>query len=496
MVRRTAHEAPPPQSTSPPRLKSDFQQNGTPSSWKSGYPRQWGSEAYCLPFGSVRIASASLSSDERLLAVAAGRDIYIFDVETFQLVEKLEGHTEEVGHVEFQPGPTTTSSGGHSYQYTLASDADAASARVTTPVIKIWHLDHDGHAHEKALPIAADAATQAAVQGALEAITLASPTASDSWTLSSPAAAHLSAAFSAAIKDASQMDYLSGQTTIPGAVIPGFGSSAFSPDGSTLLFTSTANSGAVGPRPRITAYDLATSKEKFHMEGHKDYISWTGFSPNGALIASSSWDSLLKVYSAADGTLLRDYGSTGGQNWAAAFSPDSKFIAVGSGVGSVFLWAVDDPQAFPITIDGFPGWIRSLSWSPDSQLLAAGSLGGKLVVFNPHTQSKEQVWEIDREKSGLGFVEIGDVKFLRAPREDEDGRPAGQAKGTVLAFDTGTAGFLLYDFASNTKCYWGPGKEDPWSPGYWENTIMNIAKKGWVGNIDQDGMMRFWDYPY
>lgn len=287
------------------------------------------------------------------------------------------------------------------------------------------------------------------------------------------------------------MHHSSHQTSIPNAVIPGFGSSAFSPDGTTLLFTSTVNEGRVGPRARVTAYDLATEKEKFHMEGHMDSIMWTGFSPNGKMIASSAWDSMLKVYSATDGTLLRDYGKTGGQNWAAAFSPDSKFIAVGSGSGSVFLWEVDDPQAFPFKIDGFPGWIRSLSWSPDSQLLAAGSMGGKLVVFNPYTRSNEQVWEIDMEESGLGYVEIGDIKFL-APRKDE--HAAGQ--GNVLAFDTGSAGLLVYDFSSNTKCYWGPREQDPWSPGYWDDTIMTIAKKKWIGNIDQDGAMRFWDLPY
>jgi hypothetical protein len=95
------------------------------------------------------------------------------------------------------------------------------------------------------------------------------------------------------------------------------------------------------------------------------------------------------------------------------------------------------------------------------------------------------------EESGLGYVEIGDVKFL-APRKDE--HAAGQ--GNVLAFDTGSAGLLVYDFSSNTKCYWGPREQDPWSPGYWDDTIMTIAKKKWIGNIDQDGAMRFWDLPY
>jgi hypothetical protein len=61
--------------------------------------------------------------------VAVERDIHIFDTETFKVAEKLEGHTQEVGHVEFQRGPTPQSSEG--YKYILASDA--ASTYHKTP---------------------------------------------------------------------------------------------------------------------------------------------------------------------------------------------------------------------------------------------------------------------------------------------------------------------------------------------------------------------------
>lgn len=171
MVRRTAKMVPPKQSTSPPHLKSDFQRDGAPASWKDGYPRQWGSEVYRLPFGSTRINSASLSSDERLLAVAVERDIHIFDTETFKVAEKLEGHTQEVGHVEFQRGPTP--------QAARATSTYLHPTRhrpITRHLIIIWHFDQDGQAHEKHPSVDVDAATRAAVDGAFESITSASRT--------------------------------------------------------------------------------------------------------------------------------------------------------------------------------------------------------------------------------------------------------------------------------------------------------------------------------
>jgi WD40 repeat protein len=57
---------------------------------------------------------------------------------------------------------------------------------------------------------------------------------------------------------------------------------------------------------------------------------WIGFSPDSSLIASSAWDQYVYVYNAKDGELIRRLGPSGGANWNAAFSPDSKFIAVSS----------------------------------------------------------------------------------------------------------------------------------------------------------------------
>ncbi len=68
------------------------------------------------------------------------------------------------------------------------------------------------------------------------------------------------------------MHNFSHQTSIPGAVIPGFGSSVFSADGETLLFTSKTTEGKVSPKRGITAYDVNTKMEKFHVEGHTDQI--------------------------------------------------------------------------------------------------------------------------------------------------------------------------------------------------------------------------------
>ncbi|MCJ1235197.1 hypothetical protein MMC14_003164 [Varicellaria rhodocarpa] len=86
-----------------------------------------------------------------------------------------------------------------------------------------------------------------------------------------------------------------------------------------------------------------------------------------------------------------------------AFSLNPMFIAVtvviaGTANGTIMIWHVhdgaDDP---PVILECFSSPSRSVAWSPDGKLIAAGSLFGKLIVFNTSSWELDQVRQIPSE---------------------------------------------------------------------------------------------------
>lgn len=454
------------------RLQSDFQKDGVPASWAEGHPVNWGSEKIKLPLGqdrNQRVSSASVSSDEAFLAVAVDKDIYIYSTDNFEFVETLRGHLQHIDNVEFGGAPDDGEDG-----YTLASGGSTGGTG-RDPLIICWHLDKTGRRksaeRNKIVDIRKVAHSSADV--AVESLT-----ALGDWKRDEPAVQTLHDRFHSVLQEADREHTMSNESYSNGSIAI-FGSSAFSHDRTKLLKLNEVTDGT-GKRYRTTIYDVSTGKDKCHLEGHRDNITWAGFSPNDQLVASAAWDGYLKLYNAETGELIRDFGPTGGQNWVGAFSPDSSLIAVSRGnpESTIYVWRTDDPQAFPTTLQGFMGWSRTMAWSPDGQYLAAGAEGGKLIVFNPHTTATEQVWQLNNTKR---YIEVSDVTWLQC--------------GKKLAFKPGDGGFEMYDYGHNKKWGWGPGPNDQCMQGFWAKTIVVINKKGWVGSVDQDGALRFWDLP-
>ncbi|KAJ7470120.1 quinon protein alcohol dehydrogenase-like superfamily, partial [Mycena galericulata] len=159
---------------------------------------------------------------------------------------------------------------------------------------------------------------------------------------------------------------------LPGC-LPSFDARVFSNDGRSLLYLPDRNN--------VSVVDAATLTERFRLSGHRDSIIWAETSPGDKVVATSSWDRTVRIWSMESGESLRVLDSALNQSWAGAFSPDGDLIAAGSGDEMVRIWGVDSGQLL-FTLSGFSGWIRSLSFSPDGLQLAAGSGGGSLRIVD------------------------------------------------------------------------------------------------------------------
>jgi WD40 repeat protein len=162
---------------------------------------------------------------------------------------------------------------------------------------------------------------------------------------------------------------------------------AFSPDGRVVASGSTDLT--------IILWDAASGRQLRSLEGHSDFLGNIAFSPDGARLASASRDGTVRLWDVASGEQLSDFGFMAPTNpsenapfWltGVSFSPDGERIAVGSISGSVHI--LDSATGRQEReLQGHNGWvvIRGVSFSPDGSLLASASLDGTVHLWNPRS---------------------------------------------------------------------------------------------------------------
>ena len=74
-------------------------------------------------------------------------------------------------------------------------------------------------------------------------------------------------------------------------------------------------------------------------EGHKNCVLRVAFSPDGTMIASSSYDNTIKLWN-LEGRVLKTF--EGHEDWvnSVSFSPDGTMIASGSNDKTIRLWTI------------------------------------------------------------------------------------------------------------------------------------------------------------
>lgn len=205
------------------------------------------------------------------------------------------------------------------------------------------------------------------------------------------------------LRDAASLD--------PGATLSGHtgdvSALAFSLDGKLLV--SGAQDDTV-----IRVWDAAAARELRQLEGHTGWIRSLAFSPDGATLASGSTDTTIRIWDVASGKLLRTL--EGHQDFVGniAFSPDGATLASASRDGTVRLWDVAGGEqragfAFTAPVNSAtsaPFWLTGVSYSPDGNTLAVGSVSGSIYMLDAATGSQQ------RELQGHdGWVVIRGVSF-------------------------------------------------------------------------------------
>lgn len=124
--------------------------------------------------------------------------------------------------------------------------------------------------------------------------------------------------------------------------------------------------------------DLSKEKPRF-LSGHSSWVNSATFSPNGLILASSSHDTTIRLWDVETGQLIHVLSGHQGSVNTVAFSADGSLLASAAKDDTVRLWDLNSFEELAI-IRGHQKGVNSVVFSPDGLSLVTGS-GDSTIKF-------------------------------------------------------------------------------------------------------------------
>ncbi len=158
----------------------------------------------------------------------------------------------------------------------------------------------------------------------------------------------------------------------------------FSKDGSFVV----AAAGEPGLFGAARIWNVGDGSQVQEFRGHKDSLYSACFSPDGKIVATSSYDHDIKLWDVESGKELKTLTGHNGPVFEIAFRPDGKLLASASGDRTVKLWDVATGQRLD-TLKESTKELYALAFDPTGSKLAAAGVDNRIRVWTISPEAKE-----------------------------------------------------------------------------------------------------------
>jgi len=191
-------------------------------------------------------------------------------------------------------------------------------------------------------------------------------------------------------------------------------SALLSPDG-RLLATSSYDQ-------QIKLWEAETGRELRTLAGHNDAVFELAFRPDGAVLASASGDRTVKLWNVADGQRLDTLGQPLKEVYCVTFSPDGRRVVAGGVDNRIRAWQISadaKENTNPLLYSRFAheGPVVKLAWSADGKTIVSAGEDRSLKVWDAETLVERR--ELERQSDWAGALAISpDGKAIAVGRLD------------------------------------------------------------------------------
>jgi len=186
------------------------------------------------------------------------------------------------------------------------------------------------------------------------------------------------------------------------------------------------------PKGLIKVWDLET-KQLLPILRYNSPVSTLAFSPNSRWLAGGSGDGTIRVWDAGTGDIIHEFGDHKESIWKVDFSPDSKYLLSVSLDGMCLLTNLVQPHEAPIKPEAPGTSIHAASFSPtqdtDSYKFATGS-----------SDKRVRLWKTNANNGGVVASDSAlkghnDAVWILSFSRDGQNLASGSLDGTVRLWD-------------------------------------------------------------
>ena len=320
---------------------------------------------------------------DRIATASYDRTVRIWDASQHQeLLIRLSGQEDEITALAFEPNSQTLYSGGHGgtvFRWDLAKGEPVHSFQTNQGTVSTIAC----HPRESIFATADGNGTVSLWN--LNGTPVRTLSAHDKSTMSVTFSPDGELLLSAALDGKAKLwEWRTGKFVVGlDGQSEELASALFSPDGSLIATAPTAHEWAQAQPSNTTArlWKSSTRELLLKLEGHSKPLTAMAFSPNGAMLATASFDHTAKLWDTKTGRPIATLVGHISRPTSVAFSRDGSRVATGSIDRTVKLWTIK-AKGDSVTLVGHSDHVSSVAFSPDGRWIASAARNGLILLHH------------------------------------------------------------------------------------------------------------------